>query len=454
MSCSHAEIVDGRCRDCGHELDAESHSWRPSSLIARAAEPPEPPTIGALLYPRKRIVLSGETESLKTWLALILAKAEMDAGYAVAWADLDAMGPGELLARFRALGVADDVVDRLFLYYEPSERLVKERLVEVCQEIADRGVRLFVADAFNPFLNLHGLDPGSTSDVETFWREVASPITDAGAAPTLLDHVAKNPDARGKYAYGSERKASGAIVHIGFRLLEPFTRGGTGRSLLTTHKDRPGYLPRPTLGRLVLVSDGDAVTYRLEDDRSHAGDGFRPTFLMERVSERLEAQVERKSQRWIEENVTGKGTVIRKALEVLVDEGYVGHEAGRGYLSVRPYREADEEGVRPDRVPGDLTASPVRPDRVPNLVSSSHNNAVLDRVPGASPVRPEGRSDPQCVPASHPLGGDEDAPSDLDALPPLERVPDDLYCVVCDGPIEPELAGALRCGECSGMVAA
>ena len=29
----------------------------------------------------KRTLLSGETESLKTWLALILAKAETDAGY-------------------------------------------------------------------------------------------------------------------------------------------------------------------------------------------------------------------------------------------------------------------------------------------------------------------------------------------------------------------------------------
>lgn len=77
----------------------EPHSWQPSSLIARAAEPPEPPTIGGLLYPAKRTLLSGETESLKTWLALILAKAEMDAGYPVGWADLDAMGAAVLGGR-------------------------------------------------------------------------------------------------------------------------------------------------------------------------------------------------------------------------------------------------------------------------------------------------------------------------------------------------------------------
>ena len=81
----------------------------------------------------------------------------------------------------------------------------------------------------------------------------------------MLDHVTKHADARGKYSYGSERKASGAIVHVGFQLTEAFKRGGTGRSILRTHKDRPGFLPCPTLGRLVLTSDGYAVTYSLEE---------------------------------------------------------------------------------------------------------------------------------------------------------------------------------------------
>jgi hypothetical protein len=147
---------------------------------------------------------------------------------------------------------------------------------------------LFVIDAFNPFLSLHGLDPFSTPDIEAFWREIADPIAKAGATPTLLDHVSKNADTRGKYSYGSERKASGAMVHIGFRTLEPFGRGRTGRALLTTHKDRPGYLPRPTVGQLAL-----------------------------------EQQVEPVSQTWIEKNVQGNATPLRTALEVLIGEGYV-----------------------------------------------------------------------------------------------------------------------------------
>ena len=345
------------------------HSWQPQNLVELAANPPEPPTIGGLIYPAKRTVFSGETESLKTWLALILAKAEMDAGYTVAWADLDAMGAGELLDRLRLLGVPDETIAQRFLHFEPTETLKQGRLDDVCALLRDRAVRLFVVDAFNALLNLHGLDPSSTPDVETFWREVATPITAAGAAPTLIDHVVKNTKAVGKYAYGSERKATGAIVHLGFRLLEPLARGTTGRALLTTHKDRPGYLPRPTIGRLVLASDGDHITYQLEADHSRTGSTFRPTVLMERASRALEEQPETVSLTWIEKNVQGKGPALREGVKILVTEGYFTQNKTPGgfqLMSARPYREADDPTLLEE---DEETASPPRPHRVPDLVS-------------------------------------------------------------------------------------
>jgi hypothetical protein len=349
---------------------ATGHTWVARSVVALAASPAEPPTIGGLLYPAKRAVFSGETESLKTWLALILAKAEMDIGHPVAWVDLDAMGSAEILARLRALGVADSVVHDLFLYYEPGERLAGEMLAEVCEAIGARRIRLFVVDAFNPLLSLHGLDPNSTADVEAFWREVATPITDAGAAPLMLDHVVKNREAQGKYAYGSERKASGAIVHVGFRLLEPLTRGGSGAAHLMTHKDRPGFLPRPTIGRLVLDSNAGAISYRLEEDRSRADGRFRPTVLMERISRRLELLDDPVSQTWVEENVSGNAPALREALAVLTDEGYMERADGPRnsflFSAIRPFREAD------DAVESDVGATPSspRPHPVPDLRST------------------------------------------------------------------------------------
>lgn len=395
-------LVHERAMDA--DAGMEPHSWTSSSLVARAADPPEPPTIGGLLYPAKRTLLSGETESLKTWFALVLAKAELDAGYAVAWADLDAMGSGELLARLQALGVDDEVIDERFLYYEPSERLVDDLLADVCGEIAECGVRLFVIDAFNPMLSLHGLDPGSTPDIETFWREVATPITDAGAAPTLLDHVPKSADKSSKYAYGSERKASGAIVHIGFQPNEPFKRGGTGRTLLKTHKDRQGYLPRPTIGKLVLDSDGQAVTYALERDRSRDTDRWRPTVLMERVSRKVEPEFEPVSLSWIETNVQGNRDARRTAVDVLVDEGFLDESAGprgaRLFRSQRPYREAED-----DFRDVESEAAPTSPRPLPDL------SQVLRSTPTpTSPTAP-------------PHGGDGRGGVDLSQSPLPDFVP-------------------------------
>lgn len=388
------------------------HSWHPQNIVARAANAPERPTIGGLLYALKRVLLSGETESLKTFLALILAKAEMDAGYFVAWVDLDAMGPAELLARLQALGVDKDTIAHQFLYYEPTEALRQGRLDDVCALLRELGVRLLIGDAFNPWLNLHGLDPHSTSDVETFWREVATPIAETRAAPTLLDHVVKNADNRSKYAYGSERKASGAHLHIGFRLLEPFSRGGTGRTLLITHKDRPGFLPRPTIGRLVLTSDGDAIRYELEADHSRDSDKFRPTILMQRVSRKLEDHPEPVSQTWIEKNVDGKAAGLRTAVEILVDEGYLAkQEASRGWklTFARAYSEADDPVLQWE----DETASQPRPNRVPNLVSVPHEPTASPR-----PLRKEdadairsGTASPNGVPSpSLPLELYSEAP--------------------------------------------
>lgn len=362
--------------------DPPEHSWRPLNLIQLAANPPEPPSIGGLLYPGKRTVLSGETESMKTWFALILAKAELDIGRPVCWVDLDAMGPGAMLQRLEKLGCARETIADGFHYIEPNEQLDPAKKTDLTGLIESEGVRLCIIDAFNPILALHQLDPNVTSDIEKFWTHIADPIAHAGAAPVLLDHVAKNPEARGKYAYGSERKASGAIVHLGFKLLETLRQGGTGRSLLSVHKDRPGFLPRPVLGRLIVDDSTDgAMTYQVEPDKSHDAEGeFRPTVLMQKVSIYLEHADEAATGNEIEKSVTGNAKALRAAIELLARDGYISRQQGPRratlYTSIRPYREADDTPT--------TTSSPLRPEFVLSLRSE------------------------EFVHSSHPLRGDED----------------------------------------------
>jgi hypothetical protein len=346
-------------------------SWASVDIVSAGVDPPAPPCIGGLLYVGKRHVLSGPTESCKTWLALILAKAEMEFGRPVAWIDVDGMGPGDLLERLRALGVPDELTSRAFLYKEPDER-VDHALPDLTAEMRERGVRLCVVDAFNSFLRMHGLDPNKTPDVDACYAEVVDPIRRTGAGVALIDHVVKNDESRGVYAYGSERKVSAAHVHIGFRQAgAALTRGGTGRARLTTHKDRPAYLPR-SLGTLELESDGDAIAYSFRPGVSHADGKFRPTGLMQKVSDHLEVNPQA-TKTEVEQADLGQQKHVRTAMVRLVEEGYVietdGPRGAKNLAVAQPYTEADDPILNPDPDVGTTSSRP-RHDLVVSLIST------------------------------------------------------------------------------------
>ena len=100
-------------------------SWQPIDLVARAARAPEPPEIVGLLYPGSNHLVSGESEALKTWLALIAAVDELAAGRGVLWVDGDDVGAGALLERLRLLGAEDEAIRGRFAYVLPEEPLEK-----------------------------------------------------------------------------------------------------------------------------------------------------------------------------------------------------------------------------------------------------------------------------------------------------------------------------------------
>jgi hypothetical protein len=328
----------------------EAEPWERVNLAERKLNPPEPPAIGDLLYPGRRHLVSGEAESGKSWLLLALAAAEIRAGHGVGWVDVDGMGPNDITERLTALGVDDEQLGQLFAYYEPNTPLGPAGIGPMIDELGSIDARLLVFDSFNPMLNLHGLDPNATVDVDRFWRHVVDPFKNAGLAPVLIDHVTKSHDGRGKYAYGSERKHSGAEVHLGVTLIHTISRGATGKTKLTVNKDRPGFLPRPTAGILVLDSDADtgACAWKIVADTSGTGSGWRPTGYMEKVSRYLELCSEPESKKQITEAVTGKADAISRAIDCLRDETYLSMKNGqRGSLlfsSLRPYREVDDEG--------------------------------------------------------------------------------------------------------------
>jgi hypothetical protein len=205
-----------------------------------------------------------------------------------------------------------------------------------------------VIDAFTGALQIHGLDPNSSIDVEKFYRLVVDTLRAHDGAVALSDHLRKDRESRGKWAIGSERKIGAADVHLGLEAAQPFGHGKTGKAKIVTHKDRPGQLPRPKAGELELVSDPDTgrVTWTLtladpSDERP-----FRPTHLMERVSRYVENCVGPPSRNEVEGAVKGNAKAVRLAIDTLLSEGHFEKHPGprNSHLlaPLKPYRETDD----------------------------------------------------------------------------------------------------------------
>jgi hypothetical protein len=260
------------------------------------------------------------------------------------------MGASPILERLRGFGVEDETTRRAFAYLRPEEALTDAARDDVIALLRELDARLMVSDAFNAALTLHGYSPKATEEVEAFWRRAVAPFCHVGAAVVLPDHVVKEKEARGRYAYGSERKATGCDVHLGLRVIEAFGRGRRGRAKITVHRDRIGFLEKPSPGQFVLDSEADTgrLAWTIEETgRERDDEGvWRPTGLMEKVSDYLARFAGPATRTQIETDVKGKAAFVRQAIDALVAEGYAaetpGERGARLVQHVRPFREADE----------------------------------------------------------------------------------------------------------------
>ena len=337
--------------------------------------PPAPPTIEGILYAGRRHVISGPPESTKTLVAYLLLLQALRADNGVAILDFE-MGPHAAVTLLRELGATDAELEAVH-YTEPDAPPMANDIAR----LTGMGVGYVLLDAAAGAYDTTGLDDNSRKDAETFAGHWIRPLWQAGIATIVIDHVTKNADTRGKFTIGSERKTGQADVHLSLEALKPLHRGGTGKVKITVHKDRPGHLPRPTLYVIDLASDEDThhITWAMRDPHpTDAAEGyFRPTKLMERVSQWLEETGGEWSGHDIEKAVEGKGTGIRSALIALTHEGKIGRdETGRGYK----YRHLEAYRERDDLVPTETQYPSGNSDLVPPRPTSSPSR-VDDLVP-------------------------------------------------------------------------
>ena len=208
-------------------------SWEPLTLAdVDLVAPPVEPSIGGLTYPGSRLLVSGEPESLKSWLAAVMAVERVRLGERVVWCDFE-QGPAVTRSRFVDLGLADEELARV-LYLAPREPLEAEARELLRRQLEEARPTVAVFDAYAGLLGVHDLDPDSSRDIERVNRLVVDVFRANGATVAILDHVVKAKDSRSRYSSGSGRKLAEVEVHLGLERVAHFKRAAPARPASAT----------------------------------------------------------------------------------------------------------------------------------------------------------------------------------------------------------------------------
>ncbi|MPZ99497.1 MAG: AAA family ATPase [Dehalococcoidia bacterium] len=400
-----------------------------------------------LLYAGAVNALYGESGSMKSWLAQAACAQVLLGGGAALYLDFEANG-GQVHERLLALGVPPEVLRERFRYIRPSDPLGDVEARDLDAVLAQLQPTLAVIDGVTDALGLHGLEVNSNHDYATFDRMLPKRIALAGPAVLLIDHVAKKPDQRGSYALGAQHKRA-SITGVAYivEARRAFGRGRQGVARLKVSKDRAGYVDGiASAGRwaaeLTLTADAAGATVDVAVEPPSGTDEatrtFRPTVLMQRVSEAVEHRPGI-GLRDLYAGVRGKKDAVKVAIDLLVAEGYIRCDsAARNKLehsSIRPYRESEDSqrSTVPPPFPGNRRRPFPRSPSYRNGERSGNREHV-----GRGRLFPAGRG-PRSL-NTRPPGGDpmtDDFASDGDRCESTRadgqpcraaRLADDHYC--------------------------
>ena len=304
-----------------------------------------------LFYKGKINALLGESESGKTWVALLAVKQALEIEQKVIYLDFEDSGKG-ILARLRSLSVVDSRFSH-FTYANPDQNLTLDERIDLVDALQEIQPDLIIVDGVNAAMTLLNLELTSNRDATFFSQQLLKPLALSGACVITIDHVPKSKDNRGNYAIGAQAKRAdinGCAIAV--EVVQPFGRGMNGELLLKVTKDRPGAVREVSkeakfAGRVLLNSTHEGmVTMKVESPQMGESNRLRPTHLMEEVSKMLEAAMTPLSKNSVTKEILGRREWVLVAIQVLIDEKFVGISNGaRNSLnlkSLRPYREADD----------------------------------------------------------------------------------------------------------------
>ena len=343
--------------DADHiEETRQRSSWYPRPLdLTGENEEPAPLFLARgdghrLFYKGKINALLGESESGKTWVALLAVKQALQVAEKVIYLDFEDSGKG-ILMRLRALGLEDHHFAN-FTYANPDQNLTLDERIDLVDALLEIQPDLIIVDGVNAAMTLLNLDLTSNRDATFFSQQLLRPLALSGACTITIDHVTKSKESRGNYAIGAQAKRAdinGAAIMV--EVVMPFGRGMSGELTLKVTKDRPGHVRAVSkeakfAGTVQLKSSVDGSVDMTILAPMGERDRLRPTHLMEAVSKVLEGANEALSKNAVIGEVKGRREWVILACQVLVDEKFIAVENGvRNSLNLkllRPYREEDD----------------------------------------------------------------------------------------------------------------
>lgn len=355
------------------ETQDESPSWRKvdlTELLSGTREQLRPTLFQrsdgqCLLYPGMTHSFHGESESGKSLVIQAECICSINQGRDVLYVDFDS-DTASVVDRLLEFGGSPQAVAEHFHYLQPEvkpDSADHER--RAWEDMLCRPYALAVIDGVTDALGIFGYSSKDNDEVARWIRKVPKLIAArTGAAVVLIDHVTKDTSTRNRWAIGGQAKMAGLTgAAYTVEVAAPLGRGLRGEVVLKVAKDRPGSV-RPNCGpfskkdrtqeaaRVVIDSTVSPATITVcaplarSDGESRTERQFRPTNLMQRVSEGIEQRPGQLTQNQAVMQAGGRKSTTREAFQLLDDEGYLTSERGRGgyavYTVVKPYRETDD----------------------------------------------------------------------------------------------------------------
>jgi hypothetical protein len=207
---------------------------------------------------------------------------------------------------------------------------------------ADAGFDVVVIDPLSSAEATLELDFESNRDYVRFYERLVQPLVDRGVVVILLDNIGHAEEAKHR-AKGASAKADKAdLTFTCIRKTSPealVIKAKKVRSVRADVKRDDEW----TIAKATQQFD------RTDPHTAAPIETFRPTYFMEQISRTLEDN-DGMSLRMIKEAVKGRDGYKRKAIDLLVIEGYavnVGKGQAHEYRSVQPYRQNAENEPLP-----------------------------------------------------------------------------------------------------------